>query len=96
MTAGLITRDADNNITTKMTRKLSQGAGSVITNRSNGSIAISLPPGRSYFYVVQPLEDSQRTAGKKPGVTITQSRLEWAYVIPSGFAMNCEIFYGYY
>ncbi|SEB80466.1 hypothetical protein SAMN05216178_2319 [Pseudomonas saponiphila] len=96
MTVGLITRDANGNITANMTTKLSQAEGSVITNRQNGSIGISLPAGREYFYVISPLEDSQRTAGKKPGVTITQNRLEWAYAIPSGFVMNCEIFYGYY
>lgn len=96
MTVGLITRDASGNITTNMTRKLSQSGGSVVTNRQNGSLAIQLPPGREYFYVIQPLEDSQRTAGKKPGVTITQNTLSWGYNIPSGFVMNCEIFYGYY
>lgn len=97
MTVGLITRDADNNITTNMTKRLSQVAGFVMTNKFNGSIPIQLPEGRNYFYIVTALEDSRRTAGSKPGVTLTQNLLSWSYLLPSGnFAMNCRITYGYY
>lgn len=96
MTAGLVTRDSSGVITTDMTKSLSQSQGFVITNRQNGSISIQLPTGKSYFYIITPLESSNRTAGKKPGVTLTQNLLSWTYVIPSGYVMNCRIDYGYY
>lgn len=96
MTVGLITRDASGNITANMTKRMVQIEGSVTTNKKDGAIGISLPPGREYFYTVVALENSQKSQGKLPGVTITQNRLEWAYRIPSGFIINAEIFYGYY
>lgn len=96
MTVGLITRDANNVITTNMTYALSQSAGYVVTNKGDGSLSINLPADKKYFYIVTALEDSIRTNGVKPGVTITQNLLSWDYKVPSGFPMNCRIDYGYY
>ncbi|POA52140.1 hypothetical protein C1889_24405 [Pseudomonas sp. FW507-12TSA] len=97
MTAGLVARDASNVVTVDMTKALSQVEGFVITNKENGSSVIQLPAGRNYFYIVTALEDSQRTTGKKPGVTLTQNLLSWSYLFDSGyFALNCRITYGYY
>lgn len=96
MTVGLITRDKDGSVTTDMTKRLSQAEGVVRTNRVGGSQLISLPPGRNYFYIIAVLEDSQRTGGKRPGVTLTQNLITWNYSVPSGFSINCEIYYGYY
>lgn len=96
MTVGLITRDSSGTITADMTKPLSQAEGFVITNKSNGSLSIQLPSGKNYFYIITALEDSVRTAGKKPGVSLSQNFISWSYVVPSGFAMNCRIDYGYY
>ncbi|KPA98084.1 hypothetical protein [Pseudomonas asplenii] len=98
MTVGLITRDIDGNITTNMTRKLSQMAGWVDTNAQNGTVDIQMPPGMSYFSAVVPQENSQRTSGSRPAVTqLTSGKLSWAYSLSTGqFAMKCRIYYGYY
>lgn len=95
---GLVTRNADNKITADMTKSLSQSAGFVDTDvvAGSGSKVISLPDGRNYFYIIRPLEDSQRTKGKSPGVTLTKDLISWEYRIPNGFAMKCRIYYGYY
>lgn len=96
MTAGLITRDSSNRITADMTKALSQSVGFVTTNREDGSASISMPAGKNYFFIISALEDSQRTAGKRPGVTLTKDTISWNYLLPSGFALNCRIYYGYY
>lgn len=93
---GLVTRNADNKITADMTKALSQSAGFVETGAVNGVMAISLPADKNYFYIIVPLADSQRTAGKKPGVTLIKDSISWQYLLPSGFALNCRIYYGYY
>lgn len=97
MTAGLVTRDANGVITANMTKRLSQGAGYVVTNAVNGSITINLPANRNYFYVVTSLQNSNGARGASPGVNISQNSLSWNYLVPSGgFPMDCRITYGYY
>lgn len=96
---GLVTRNSDNKITADMTKFLSQSAGFVDTNPAvslTGSKVISLPVGRNYFYIIVPLQDAQRTKGKRPGITLTKDLISWRYLMPSGFAMKCRVYYGYY
>lgn len=96
MSAGLVTRDQFGNITTDMTKYLSQSVGFVTTNKDNGSASITMPAGKSYFYTIAPLEPSVRSAGKPPGVTLTKDLITWQYRLPSGFPINCRIYYGYF
>lgn len=96
MTIGLITRDSSGVITADMTKNLSQMIGHVISNRANGTVTFTIPPGKIPISIVSPLEPCMNTAGKLPGVIMTSTSMSWTYNIRSGFPMNCIIYYGYY
>ena len=98
---GLTIRNTDGSLLLDMTSKISQTMGSVVTNSSNGSAAIPLPPeGKTAFFCVVPLVDLQREKGKRPGVTMSGTSLTWNYSYNTNgwgyFSANCRIYYGYY
>lgn len=95
MTAGLTIRNIDGTIMVDMTRSYSQVVGKVTTNRAAGSLPVSIPSNKKLFYTIAPRENAQGALGKAPGVTLTHSLLTWSYLFNSGFAMDCDIVYGY-
>ncbi|KAF0865939.1 hypothetical protein [Pseudomonas sp. LD120] len=96
MSAGFITRNEQGVILVDMSKQLSQALGKVTTNKSNGTQTVDIPGDKTPFYIIAPLENSQRTQGKSPGVTLTRTSISWNYNFASGFALNCDIYYGYY
>jgi hypothetical protein len=98
---GLTTYDASGRLLVDMTMNISQMQGFVDTNSANGSAAIQPPPaGKTQYYIVVPLVDLQLEKGKKPGVTLGNGLMSWAYSYSTlgwgYFSANCRIFYGYY
>lgn len=98
---GLIINAADGSILVDMTMSISQTLGSVETGGSNGSISIPSPPtGKTMFFIVVPLVDMQMEKGKRPGVSLSNNTLSWAYSYSTAgwgfFSANCMIYYGYY
>lgn len=87
-----------------MTMKFSQNVGYVDTNQATvGSITIpAAPKGKTNFYAIVALGDSQRENGKRPGVTLDQATnvLSWRYSYNQNFwgyfSLNCRIYYGYF
>jgi hypothetical protein len=98
---GITIRTAENVVLVDMTMRISQHQGSVDTGGANGSISITMAPsGKTQFFIVVPLVDLQRETGKKPGVTLSDGVLSWAYSYATNgwgyFSANCRIYYGYY
>ncbi|NWD74843.1 hypothetical protein HX890_12085 [Pseudomonas gingeri] len=98
---GLTIKDATGRVVVDMTMDLAQSMGSVDTGGANGSLALGAPPaGKTLFYIVVPLVDTQLEKGKLPGVTITGANMTWEYSFNTlnwgFFAAPSRIYYGYY
>lgn len=98
---GLVIRDANGRLLVDMTMNISQTQGFIDTNGVNGAIAVPLAPtGKTPFIIIVPLQDLQLEKGKKPGVTLSNGTLSWAYSYSTNgwgyFSANCRIYYGYY
>lgn len=98
---GMAIRASNGSVLVDMTMSFAQTFSYVETGAVNGSISIPpAPPGKTLFYIVVSLVNTQRELGKIPGVTISGSTLSWLYSYNTNawgnFSANARIYYGYY
>lgn len=100
MASGLEVYDSAGRPLVDMTTVFSFHQGYFDTGAANGSGAMPpLPEGKTRFYYIVSLQDTNQWRGKRPGVTITGNTINWVYQHSrwfGQFSANCRIFFGYY
>lgn len=94
MSFGLITYKPDGEVSLDLSSNVAQVYGSVLSGTGPGSVPIELPSTGTPFYVISRVGGG-RTA-RLPGVTLTRTTLSWNFKFTSGYAQNCNIYYGTY